>query len=355
MGLKQQLESAGYDTSSLNEADMIKKLDAAGYDTSKLNQTSMYDQVKAGVVNAVNMAKNQMPLADVTMRAAQAIQQAPDKAGLAVAEAGPQGGLRSPLDISGGNKTVSPEASGLLGGAIATAPDMLAAGEGIANAPAAGEAITNLLKQGMKRTLTGPATEGVLNTRQAMTMLPEEKAAKEAELLALKSARGKGIEQAEKGAGIGLNDTGLPTMPKDVKGFADTMQHVSNLDKNQLNQAMDLQGLQGLRKQAEMVLEDSSLPKTYRAVIERGRENIAQAIGDQVPEFKQALNAHRETVDAINSLPEEFAAKKASMQRALLGLRSEAHGEQTLRKAIGVTAGGGMMVEALRRLARAGH
>lgn len=36
MALKDQLEAAGYDTSSLNEDDIISKLDAAGYDTSTL-------------------------------------------------------------------------------------------------------------------------------------------------------------------------------------------------------------------------------------------------------------------------------------------------------------------------------
>ncbi len=45
-GLKEQLDAAGYDTSSINEADIVKKLDAAGYDTSSLAQPSLLDKVK---------------------------------------------------------------------------------------------------------------------------------------------------------------------------------------------------------------------------------------------------------------------------------------------------------------------
>ncbi len=46
-GLKEQLDAAGYDTSSINEADIVKKLDAAGYDTSSLAQPSLLDKVKS--------------------------------------------------------------------------------------------------------------------------------------------------------------------------------------------------------------------------------------------------------------------------------------------------------------------
>ncbi len=53
-GLKDQLEAAGYDTSSLNEDDIVKKLDAAGYDTSSVAKTSLLDKLKSGLQTVAN-------------------------------------------------------------------------------------------------------------------------------------------------------------------------------------------------------------------------------------------------------------------------------------------------------------
>lgn len=51
MALKDQLEAAGYDTSGLNEKDLLTKLDGAGYDTSSLKSSpgGILDKIHAAV------------------------------------------------------------------------------------------------------------------------------------------------------------------------------------------------------------------------------------------------------------------------------------------------------------------
>src|SRR6266850_5169404 len=60
MGLKEQLDSAGYDTSSLNEGDLIKKLDSAGYDTSKYAEQSQSPEVDKQAALVASLTSQQI-------------------------------------------------------------------------------------------------------------------------------------------------------------------------------------------------------------------------------------------------------------------------------------------------------
>lgn len=56
MGLKEKLEAAGYDTSSMDENAIIQKLDAAGYDTTSLAPAVPTPAPKQGLLSKANAA-----------------------------------------------------------------------------------------------------------------------------------------------------------------------------------------------------------------------------------------------------------------------------------------------------------
>jgi hypothetical protein len=126
MGLKDQLEAAGYDTSGVDENTLISKLDQAGYDTSSLSQQPKPDDrsmlqkgmdvVKVGAAATKQLGVLGMP---------GGVQHYADEAGENVA-AGKLGGDSHPV------------ARGVVAGTLANAPDLALAAEGLRQAVPAG-------------------------------------------------------------------------------------------------------------------------------------------------------------------------------------------------------------------------
>lgn len=133
--LKQQLEAAGYDTSTLDENAILSKLDAAGYDVSQYKQSSALPD---DVVNEPGLQAEVFPGADVIGHASRAVGKAVEAGGAGigdlVAHPNEEGLQRAATDVQNVESGEKPENfAGKVGKAVGSAftPDQIAIGAGL--------------------------------------------------------------------------------------------------------------------------------------------------------------------------------------------------------------------------------
>lgn len=316
MGLKEQLEQAGYDTSGLDEASMIQKLNDAGYDTSSLAPAAPKER------NIIQKTMDTIKVGQAAMKATgmftgpQAVRDTFDEWGNKIAE----------TDVG------NPTARGLVAGTVANLPDLALMGESAASlkggfqAPKAYQAVKRFftrpspqeLRAAMQadvKALGTPATDAV--RAQAHEALPpienkvrEAKRAKEGvegRFRQLEEDATARLDKAKKGLDVVEENANLNQVPFTDPRF---QKIVGN------TQAMSRWAQRAERIAAEGPIAVSKKLKPeriqlYRKVLQEGREKLSPAAGAKAASARETMSRSLEYGDEFfKSAREEYHAAK---------------------------------------------
>lgn len=257
------------------------------------------------------------------------------------------------------------------GTAIAKAPDIAMAAQGISDAPAIAEGVTalgrgaaDLAGKGIAKlsdfakVLTGPngeeaaiqaknyleqnapraaqkvqelmapqiesAQNAIAKLKDSIVKLPVEQAQKQEMLEGLQKAAGKAIGEAEDNAGFGFKTT--PEFeearkdPKAIQSLAETMSQYAKTGPEGLANDIDPKVLQYNRKLAQEA--DSELSNLGNASLQAGREAATQALEKLSTEFKLARAKYLDITNSLDSLPTEMLEKKAALKSGIIDAQS---------------------------------
>lgn len=362
MGLKDQLESAGYDTSSLNEQDILGKLEKAGYDTTPLKQEVQKPSQTDQLASQIQSLKSQgvdpsvVNVQEQKLKMLQGGQELPPSLGPTSEFFNKTG---ENVATNAAQQGQNPYLAAAKGTAIAMAPQLAAGAESLASVPETAASIANLGKaagQGLKtlgkRLVMGPDTEQAISMRNELASLPGQQTAKEAALEELRKQAGSGIESLRNQYNVPQKLSQLE-LPKDVNDFADTLKSLEARRPEDLAKTMGLDGLMKLRDTAKMTLE-SGVSKTQAAFIKRGISAIDDAVEVIHPAISEAYQNYGTVQQASEALPGDVATKKAALLNALRQSAPSVATEKALRRGAGLVAGGGGLagagLAALKRL-----
>lgn len=321
--LKQQLEDAGFDTSGLNEADLLSQLDQAGFDTSSLVSDSTQPQTRFPIDPEV---MNEPGLTDVSLSPVTK----PDleAEGVKIAES------------KFGQK--NPKTAAAIGTVVSMPEEFIGAFTGIKGAKAAAEGIRgagSLIKRMGKAIVTPKNSEEIAALRGTLAELPVKTGKKMQVLEGLRSEIGPELSKIEKAAGLGMKE--VPQAPADVTQFANELKVFADYTPEQLAQQIPVERAQELKKIAQVVKRGNILPEE-RAFINQGVESLDKYIGKEVPELGEGLSRFRQIEDSLESLPLEAKAEKQRILSQIRRLKNEAEGatsekvRKLVTKALGV-------------------
>lgn len=333
MGLKEQLEQAGYDTSQLDENKLISKLNDAGYDTSSIapEKPSAIKQVMDTVKTATMLPTQGLnKLGDMVQKGAQ-------KAGEFVAEKAGGAGY--------------PTAGAVAGTGIAMLPDIIGSlpmgGEAAAKAPEAIDAVKGLMGNGgnklrtMAEALIGPGEQAGRNAMQeavqpleqrlvaqkgALSTLPERIASRGDALKQAKAGYGAAIGKAEQVGGFA--ETATPSDfietikdPKALNEFSNTMRKLADTPLEDLVKTKDTGMLQTARKFGQTFREigpklNKEITSTISANIKMGAGKSTEALSKIDETFGSAVDAWEKADTQLKNLPSSAGKQKAAITQA---------------------------------------
>lgn len=342
MGLKDQLEAAGYDTSNLNESDLVGKLSSAGYDTSSLapssNGGSEADKLKETIASLESQK------VDPSVINAQ-------KQKLSILESGkPMPAVLQPtseiFNIAGENLAEKaaqsfpshPQLAAAAGTAIQMIPHIVAslpmekgAEMGVEGAKSASKAIADT---SVGQALRGTGNKAVAALSEKMAELPINQGAKIAESQSLRLAAKKGIQTAEEKAGLGLTQIqGKRELLSDA--FAAKMARLADLGPEKLAQQANPETLQTLRKTVQMGFKEGGENAPLYA---KANKAFSDALGLQHPDIQDALSKYAQIEQVIKDLPAQATKEKQMLKLALVKARNLAKSQAGIRKTIGTVA-----------------
>lgn len=325
MGLKEQLEAAGYDTSGVDENTLIGKLDQAGYDTSSLqpkpDDRSMLqkgmDMAKVGAAVTKQLGMVGAP---------GGVQHWADQAGENVA-AGKLGGDNHPV------------ARGMVAGAMANAPDIALAAEGLSQAVPAG--MRGIQKA--KSVFTRPSPQELRAAMQADLKAlgtPATDVAKAGAREALPAVQEK-VRDAKRTLG-GINDRfsrleeEAGTRLDKAKGGLDVAEENANLNQVPFTDPRfqkivgNTQKMAGWAQRAERIAAEGPIAvskklkperiQLYRKVLQEGRDALSPAAGAKLQGTRETMSRALEYGDEyFKSAREEYQASKTLVD----GLKAE--------------------------------
>jgi len=144
---------------------------------------------------------------------------------------------------------------------------------------------------------------------------------------------GRAMGEIEEKAGVGLNET-LPPVG-DTEGFINTMGKIKDMTPSQINEAMSVEGVQTLRKQAQILAKDKSIPTEYRALIQKGRESLAKAVERKLgDDYASARSAWQAADDELSSIPESIRVKSKDIGVQINKLQNESKSAEADLKAL---------------------
>lgn len=357
--IKEQLEAAGYDTSHMDESQILDGLDKAGYDVSAYKQApSAMDIAKDQLAKPVLQQLGELKDAAKTGGAAaeQTIAEGLAEKGVHPAIAALAGRafntlLNIPTAAAEGMATVvSPTggaemaAESALGKAVRFTGQKEAdkigldlaknsAEEAALNASrtqlksslaerlAKEQALADTTKQGMLDTLNQQKARGLDELRQ----LPIDRSAKEAALNAAKSQYGKDIGMAEKELGVGLDNPNISAFVRKNAGsnkaigkFAAKYASLASRDVEELGQ-LSPETLQGVKKSAEQaykrVASGATVDDLTKSQLLSIKSKFRDALALQNNKLGEAVSKYRDASQALEALPDEFS-QKANVLRA---------------------------------------
>lgn len=354
--LKAQLEAAGYDTSSLDEAGILAQLDQAGYDTSSLGGNAPGSQPtpqESGLDKAVRYSENvtgtlgklASPLTSRLGAAMQAIKAKSDEAADKEAELSGQKGVlpisamvpaipSMLIDALGvpdklgeaiaekGGAMGYPKIAATLGTAVSIAPDVALGVEGIAKRAliakglkGAGKFVAD--KSGAtlaKDLITKPGAGEVAQVgKEALVDISEQGARKLDLARQTRQAAKEGLIGAEEKAGLHFESTpGFEELLKNPKKMSEFSQKIGRLAKKtpeELAQLVPSEQLQLFRKVAQEGEKVSGLSDIANSQLRHGKDVFTQALGIKEKGIGEALGGFRDAEKVVKEIPGEIKNK----------------------------------------------
>lgn len=343
MGLREQLDAAGYDVSGIDEASILKQLDSAGYDTSSLGKPQP-DYFNEPGLQSVIPGQDAVGgvVADLITKEGGVFQ----KAGEAVAEAFPN----------------SPKMAALAGTSLAMIPHVLTSGlKGMKVGKAAVEGVETVAKKGMEvgKTVvdafkyTGAKEAerlGVKKAEQAVLNIDRKALAQEQ----MKEV-GEAIGKVEENLNISASKTQAAARRFVVKTqekatmFADRAGRLADKGADKLAEMASPETLQFFRKTAsdaikkyKTQLADEALTKLYKTQKVFGEALAKTEVGAKAG-LKDSLEAYSSLSKYIKELPIKSKRELRVIEAAIA--KAEALAKEQLRTR--VKAGGGALAAAV--------
>lgn len=351
--LIEQLSAAGYDTSGLDENQIVQKLDQAGYDTSSLapqqkpqeppiKPTSFLEHFKAPAGGFLG-PKPTSPISPLD--ALKEFQDEAQHTGEEMAEKIGHKTAGTPLE------KVGPYIGGAVGTAFAMVPDIIANQVLTPTAKVVGpKAIQGGMEMAasggnklrtMAEALTGPGKDAAVQASKealqplqgrllaqqgAIASLPERTAARAAKLMAEKTGYGKAIGQAEELGGFAAKNTPqefIETIkdPKALQDFSKTMRKIADTPLEDLVKTGDTAALQTARKFGQTFRElgpklNKEITSTISANVKMGAGKSTEALSKIDETFGSAIKAWEKVDSRLKNLPAEAKNQKAAITQA---------------------------------------
>lgn len=358
--LKAQLEAAGYDTSSLDEAGILAQLDQAGYDTSSLGGNAPGSQPtpqETGLEKAVRYSENvtgtlgkiASPFTSRLGSAMQAIKAKSDEAADKEAELAGQKGvlpisamipaipsmlidalgvpdrLGTAIAEKGGEYGINPELAAAVGTGVSMAPDIAAGAAGIAKRAAIAGSLKSAAKTATsplrlaKDLVTKPgAAEARLAGDEALVEVGRRGRSKLTLARETRDAAKKGLIEAEEKAGLHFESTPeFEAYLKDPKKMADFSNRIGRLAKHtpeELAQLVPAKQLQLFRKVAQEGEKISGLSDIANSQMRQGKSVFTEALGKTEKGIGEALGKFRDTEKVVGEIPSEIKTKLANQR-----------------------------------------
>lgn len=171
-----------------------------------------------------------------------------------------------------------------------------------------------------------PVQDRLLKQSAAIQGVPVRQMAREASLMAEKSAIGKAIGQAEELGGYAIKDTPesfarIMKDPKELNKMASTLRKIADTPSEQLTK-MDTQSLQTVRKFAQTFREmGPETTSTIKANIKMGGGKSTEALKQIDPVFKSVMDDWERVAAKLDRLPDDAIKQKAAMKDAMIQTR----------------------------------
>lgn len=376
--LKEQLDAAGYDTSSLDEASIIKQLDAAGYDTSQFAPAPKAPESKldkaANFSRKVTdlLSKPLEPIGQAVGGIANASNEMADKLAesghpfLAMHAAGPAilaEGVAKPFEWldkageyvaeKGAEKGMNPYVSAGLGTVTQMLPDIAMGAEGIAKraliakslkggAEAVGKTIKAPVKAAKELAFAPRAEEVAAAGKDKLVKISERQADKLGLAREAEQAAKEGLIGAEEKAGLHFQSTpefeSYLANPKKMADFSQKASRLAKLGPEQLAQQVEPQVLQTFRKIAQEGEKVSGLSDIAKAQMREAKDIFTQALGKTNPEIGTELSRFREAQKVVKEIPgetkERLLTQKRATEKDVLGAKKTERTRKLIKAAL---------------------
>lgn len=327
MALKEQLEAAGYDTSSLDENAIMSQLEAAGYDTSPLVEKPQESKAK----DFMRKVAKALPLTGAigvpTIGAiASGGLSLPASAGLAGiggagGEAAKQLVLRALGDQEGVPQTATEAAADIGKTGLQDALLTLGGGMALKGAARAGRAVFAPSKEVVEATYAAKAAPLRAKAAQLAEEIAGRGDATVAQKKALESAlkkSGEAIGEAEKRMGIFVD-----MLPEEraaelatAEGrdlFKRTIAEIAKGDPKKLA-AIPAQERNILRKMSEQVLDvGDEGEKLVNVRFKEGVKRLGESLDAESPDFGAARSVYRVAKEELKALPETMRQRYSKL------------------------------------------
>ncbi len=372
MALKDQLEAAGYDTSGLDETQLIQKLDSAGYDTTSIapKEKKLLPDWATAKKQAIDTVKT------ATMLPTQGL----TKLGNAV-----QGGLDTAADAVNEKLGAAghPYLGATAGTIISKAPAIVTAAQGIAEAPAAAEALTGAAKgignkignfvdvlkapgqaeaqtmadQTMQRFIPNQAqnklrqlatsmmkepVENLQIAKSAMAEIPSQQADKASQLEQMRLSAGKQIGQAETELAPKFKSTpefeNFIADRQKVATFAQKLGKLGDMSPEDIQAKYSDADLMNIRKISQEAAKKGTLSDIGNTDLNTINQQASKALEVSSQKLGMARSTYKGILDKIDGLPAETKARTAAYKQYIIGEQGKLNAIKSQIKDLNVAA-----------------